>query len=168
MRTIIQSEPTRFISSTTSRDLWNHPTLDLFPDFTEQRAPQRALLFKNPSTFGELFDEDDRPLPTSAAELPDIHIWTMSFATNLLEILAGRRTPSQLAARCHRVIFLRLTSLAGTTEEIGRIRNIHQEEPLDGICESVITVRFGERVRALAIRAEGIDGRWLCTSLRLL
>jgi len=92
----------------------------------------------------------------------------MSFATNLLEILAGRRTPVQLATRCHRVIYLRLTSMAGTTEEIGRIRKIHQDAPLDGICESVITVRFGERVRALTIRAEGVDGRWLCTALRLL
>jgi hypothetical protein len=168
MRTINQPEMIRLISSSTSRDLWSHPTLDLFPDSIEEQKPQEALLYTTPSTFGELFDDDDRPLPTSATELPDIRLWTMSFATNLLEILAGRRTPSQLAARCHRVIFLRLTSLAGTTDEIGRIRKIHQEAPLDGICESVITVRYGERIRALVIRAEGIDGRWLCTALRLL
>jgi hypothetical protein len=168
MRTINQPEMIRLISSSTSRDLWSHPTLDLFPDSIEEQKPQEALLYTTPSTFGELFDDDDRPLPTSATELPDIRLWTMSFATNLLEILAGRRTPAQLAARCHRVIFLRLASLAGTTDEIGRIRKIHQEAPLDGICESVITVRYGERIRALVIRAEGIDGRWLCTALRLL
>ena len=168
MRTINQPETIRLISSSTSRDLWSHPTLDLFPDLIEEQKPQEALLYTTPSTFGELFDDDDRPLPTSATELPDIRLWTMSFATNLLEILAGRRTPAQLAARCHRVIFLRLASLAGTTDEIGRIRKIHQEAPLDGICESVITVRYGERIRALVIRAEGIDGRWLCTALRLL
>jgi hypothetical protein len=168
MRTINQPEATRLISSTTARELWSHPTLDLFPDIFEELKPQEAFLFKNPSTFGEIFDEDDRPLPTSASQLPDIRLWTMSFATNVLEILAGRRTPSQIAVRCHRVIYLRLISLAGTTAEIGRIRKIHQEEPLDGICESVITVRFGERMRALVIRTEGIDGRWLCTALRLL
>jgi hypothetical protein len=168
MRTINQPETIRLISSSTSRDLWSHPTLDLFPDSFEEQRPQEALLYTTPSTFGELFDDDDRPLPTSATELPDIRLWTMSFATNLLEILAGRRTPAQLATRCHRVIFLRLASLAGTTDEIGRIRKIHQEAPLDGICESVITVRYGERIRALVIRAEGIDGRWLCTALRLL
>jgi hypothetical protein len=168
MRTINQPETIRLISSSTSRDLWSHPTLDLFPDSIAEQKPQEALLYTTPSTFGELFDDDDRPLPTSATELPDIRLWTMSFATNLLEILAGRRTPAQLAARCHRVIFLRLASLAGTTDEIGRIRKIHQEAPLDGICESVITVRYGERIRALVIRAEGIDGRWLCTALRLL
>lgn len=168
MSTIEQAAPIRLISSTTPRDLWSHPTLDLFPDCFEEPKPQEALLFTSPSTFGELFDEDDRPLPTSASELPDIRIWTMSFAANLLEIMAGRRTPAQLATRCHRVIYLRLTSLSGTTPEIGRIRKIHQAAPLDGICESVITVRFGERIRALVIRTEGIDGRWLCTALRLL
>jgi len=168
MQTINQRTPIRLISSTTPRDLWSHPTLDLYPDCFEERKPQEALLFSTPSTFGEIFDEDDRPIPTSASELPDIRLWTMSFATNLLEILAGRRTPAQLATRCHRVIYLRLTSISGTTSEIGRIRKIHQDSPLDGICESVITVRYGERIRALVIRAEGVDGRWLCTALRLL
>jgi hypothetical protein len=168
MRTIDQPPVIRLISSSTPRDLWSHPTLDLFPDSVELPKPQEALLYRTPSTFGELFDEDDRPLPTSASELPDIRLWIMSFATNLLEILAGRRTPAQLADRCHRVIYLRLTSLSGTTDQIGKIRKIHQEAPLDGICESVITVRFGERIRALVIRTEGVDGRWLCTALRLL
>lgn len=168
MKTIEEPAPIRLISSTTPRDLWSHPTLNLYPDSLEERKPQEALLYSTPTTFGEIFDEDDQPLPTSATELPDIQRWVMNFATNFLEILAGRRTPAQLATRCHRVIFLRLTSMAGTTDEIGRIRKIHQEAPLDGICESVITVRFGERIRALVIRAEGVDGRWLCTSLRLL
>lgn len=168
MKTVIEQRSIRLVSSSTPPELWSHPTLNLYPECFEERKPQEAMLFTTPSTFGEIFDEDDRPIPTSSSELPDIHLWTMSFVTNLLEIIAGRRTPAQLANRCHRVIFLRLTSLAGTADEIGRIRKIHQEAPLDGICESVVTVRFGERVRALAIRAEGIDGRWLCTALRLL
>jgi hypothetical protein len=56
----------------------------------------------------------------------------------------------------------------GSQKEIGRIRNIHQNEPLDGICESTVTVRYGNRLRAIVIRFEGVDGRWLCTALRLL
>ena len=56
----------------------------------------------------------------------------------------------------------------GSQKEIGRIRNIHQSEPLDGICESTITIRFGNRLRAVVIRFEGVDGRWLCTALRLI
>ncbi len=160
--------PLALISSTTPPELWSHPTLDLFSPPVEIRRPQRALLYSTPSTFGDLFEDDDRPQPTSAADLPDIQTWTMSFAVNVLEILAGRRTPSQLASRCHHAIFMRIVSVAGSEKEIGRIRKIHLDQPLDGISESTVTVRFGERVRALVIRTEGVDGRWLCTALRLL
>jgi hypothetical protein len=156
------------ISSNTPQELWGHPTLDLFDLTVEQRAPQEALLYRSPSLFGEPFEDDDRPLPTSASELPEISQWTMSFAINLLEIIAGRRQPSQLATRCHYVIFRQLLPMVGCEKEVGRIRKIHQDQPLDGICESVITVRFGERLRALVIRTEGVDGRWLCTALRLM
>jgi hypothetical protein len=156
------------VSSNTSQDLWSHPTLDLFRSPLEEIPPQKALLFMTPSTFGESFDDDDRPIPTSSSELPDIHQWTMAFATNFLEIIAGRRQPAQLATRCHRVTYNSLLSQAGRMTEIGRIRKIHQDFPLDGLCESTITVRFGERIRALVIRTEGINGQWLCTAARLL
>jgi hypothetical protein len=51
---------------------------------------------------------------------------------------------------------------------VGRVRALHQSEPLDGICESTVTVRYGGRLRSLVIRFEGIDKRWLCTALHLL
>jgi len=168
MTTTQQIKPLQLISSTTPPELWSHPTLDLFDLSVRQTPPQKALLYSTPSHFGEQFDDDDRPQPTSSSELPDIKKWTMSFAINLLEAIAGRRQPAQLATRCHHVIYPRLLRLIGSEKEIGRIRKIHQDAPLDGICESVITVRFGERVRALVLRAEGVDGRWLCTEVRLL
>jgi hypothetical protein len=166
--TTLREEPIRLISSSTPPDLWSHPTLNFFPPPIAVFRAQEALLFTTPSTFGESFDEDDRPMPTSASDLPDVHQWTMAFATNYLEILAGRRQPAQLAHRCHRVIYSSLIAQTGRVKEIGRIRKIHQDFPLDGLCESTITVRFGERVRALVIRAEGVNGQWLCTALRLI
>jgi len=168
MTTARQLNPLQLISSTTPRELWSHPTLELFDLSIKECPPQEALLYSSPSFFGEQFDDDDRPRPTPSGELPDIRTWTMSFAISALEAIAGRRQPAQLATRCHHVIYPRLLRLVGCEKEIGRIRKIHQDQPLDGICESVITVRFGERVRALAIRSEGVDGRWLCTALSLL
>jgi len=41
-------------------------------------------------------------------------------------------------------------------------------EPLDGISESTVTVRYGDRLRVVAIRFEGLDQRWLCTALNLI
>ena len=52
--------------------------------------------------------------------------------------------------------------------EIGRVRKTRITEPLDGVCEATVTVRFGDRLRVVAIRFEGLDGRWLCTCLALI
>lgn len=160
-------------SETVDHNLWAHPILDLYPESHSEprREPlpeQKAKLYLVPSHFGEDFDGDDYPQPTSASDLPELHTWTMTFVVALLEIWAGRRQPAQLMSRCHRIIYNELIRKTGSQKEVGRIRSIHQSEPLDGICESTITVRFGERLRALVIRFEGVDGRWLCTELDLL
>ena len=161
-------ESLTLISSTTPRELWSHPTLDLFPPLGEKYQPQRALLFTTPSFFGESFDDDDRPQPTSTSVLPDVRLWTMSLAVSALEVFAGRRNPAQLAVRLHRVVYSELLISAGLAKEVGKVVKIHQDFPLDGIVESSLTVRFKERMRAMVLRAEGIDGKWLCTALELL
>jgi hypothetical protein len=157
-----------FISSTTPRELWVHPTLDLFTSPAQSYQPQKPLLFTTPSSFGEIFDEDDRPQPTPSSALPNIQQWSASLAISALEVFAGRRNPAQLAMRCHRVVYNDLLTSAGMSKEIGKIIKIHQVFPLDGVAESSITVQFKERMRAMVMRAEGIDGRWLCTALELI
>jgi hypothetical protein len=166
----IEELPERFTltSSTTPRELWGHPTLDLFTSPQKVYLPQSAMLFTTPSVFGESFDDDDRPIPTPSSALPNIHLWTMSLAVSALEVFAGRRNPAQLAMRCHRVVYNELLDSAGMSKEIGRVVKIHQDFPLDGIAESSLTVQFEKRMRAMVIRAEGIDGKWLCTALELI
>jgi hypothetical protein len=65
-------------------------------------------------------------------------------------------------------VYQELQNATGFQKEIGKFRNIHINEPLDGLCESAITVRFNNRLRTMTIRFEGVDHRWLCTSLDLL
>ena len=168
MNTVNSKEVLTLISSTTPRELWSHPTLDLFPPLGEVYQPQRALLYKTPSFYGDDFDLDDCPKPTSTSELPDIRLWTMSLAVSALEVFAGRRNPAQLAVRLHRVVYSELLISAGLAKEIGKVVKIHQDFPLDGIVESSLTVKFKERMRAMVLRAEGVDGKWLCTALELL
>lgn len=156
------------ISSTEDRSLWSHPVLEIFAPKREAIPEQRAKLYLVPTTFGEDLEPDEIPIPTSAAELPALHEWTMKFAVSVVEIWAGRRQPAQLINWCHRVIYMDLLRKVGTQKEIGKIRSIHQCEPLDGICESTVTVRYGNRLRAMMIRFEGQNGKWLCTALRLL
>jgi hypothetical protein len=163
------------ISSNEDPEMWKHPQLDLYSlselaktRQVETLPEQRAKLYLVPSTFGEEFEPGFEPVPTSASDLPDLHAWTMKFAVSIVEIWAGRRQPAQLISKCHRNIYMKLLKQVGSQKEIGRIRSIYQCEPLDGICESTITVRFGDRLRALVIRFEGVDQRWLCTELHLI
>ena len=163
------------ISSNEDPEMWNHPQLDLYSlsevaanRKVEKLPEQRAKLYLIATTFGEEFEPGFEPVPTSATELPELHAWTMKFAVSVVEIWAGRRQPAQLISKCHRQIYMKLLKQVGSQKEIGRIRSIHQCQPLDGICESTITVRFGDRLRAMVIRFEGVDQRWLCTELRLI
>ena len=149
-------------------DFWDHPVLDLFQPTVVEVVAQKAFLFRTPSSFGENYDPDFAPQPTSASELPELHTWTLKFVVSVLEIWAGKRQPTQLARWCHQKIYAELTRNVGSQKEVGRVRALHQSEPLDGICESTVTVRYGGRLRSLVIRFEGIDKRWLCTALTLL
>ncbi len=158
----------QLISSTEDPALWSLPVLDLFAPLTPVMPPQVARLYLVPSTFGEEIEPDELPIPSSATDLPELHQWTMKFIVSVLEIWAARRQPAQLIRSCHRVIYLELLRKTGSQSEIGKIKSIHQSEPLDGICESTVTVRYGNRLRAIVIRFEGVDGHWLCTALRLL
>ena len=161
------------ISSTEDPAMWAHPVLDLFGkedkvQDVQEKIVHRAKLYLVPTTFGEEFDDGDEPIPTSAEDLQDIHAWTMKCAVSVLEIWAGRRQPAQLISHCHRFIYLQLLKGVGSQKEIGRIKTIHQNQPLDGICESTVTVRYGDRLRAIVIRFEGVNEKWLCTELKLL
>ena len=165
----------RLISSSEDPALWTHPQLDLYSlaelankKKFEPLPVQSARLYLIPSNFGEEYEPGFEPVPTSASELPELHTWTMKFAVSVIEIWAGRRQPAQLISRFHRHTYMELLKQVGSQKEIGRIRTIHQCEPLDGICESTVTVRYGDRLRAMVIRFEGVDKRWLCTELRLI
>jgi hypothetical protein len=166
-------EVLHLISSTEDPAMWSHPVLDLFAKEkkfgeVQEDVVHRTKLYLVPTTFGEEYEDGDEPVPTSAQDLPDIHIWTMRFAVSVIEIWAGRRQPAQLISHCHRFIYMDLLKAVGSQKEIGRIRTIHQNEPLDGICESTVTVRYGNRLRAMVIRFEGVNEKWLCTELKIL
>ena len=154
--------------SSNQPELWNHPMLELYPFESPQSFVLKPLLYSIPTRFDEEYDADFQPQPTSASDLPDLGQWALKFGMSVLEIWAARRQPAQLARWCHRVIYSELVKNVGSQKDVGRIRKLYQCEPLDGINESTITVRFDKRVRSMVLRFEGVDNRWLCTSLTLL
>lgn len=155
------------ISSDPNED-WQHLVLEMFRPVLPALPIQKPRLYLVASTFGEEYDAEFAPEPTSAADLPEIIDLVFQFIHNVVEIWAGRRSASQVQAMCHHPIFAELHRNSGHQKDVGRIRRIKVTQPLDGICEATVMIRYGDRLRAVAIRFEGLDGRWLCTALTLI
>lgn len=86
----------------------------------------------------------------------------------IAEVLGGCRAPGQLANRIGRTAYetvcrARHTYTPGARPRVGRIR---ASSPVPGAIEVSAVVRFGPRWRALALRLDWVDDRWLCTQLR--
>jgi hypothetical protein len=145
-----------------------HPVLEIFKPEPLIQEAKKPRLYLVPSNFGEEFDAEFAPQPTSASDLPKIEPLILQFIHNAVEIWSGRRSPQQLQQLCHYTVFGELQRMTGSIKELGRVRKTRITEPLDGICEATVTIRFGDRLRVVAIRFEGLDGRWLCTYLNLI
>jgi len=73
-----------------------------------------------------------------------------------------------LARWTHRNIFDGVVKASGAKRALPKIRNIYISQPIDGVGEVTVTLRYDERVRSLVMRFEGVDKRWLCTELSLI
>lgn len=136
------------------------------PYHPELQEPQKLYLI--PTTHGESFDPDFSPVPSSANELPDGDRWTHAYIISAIEILSGRRPLVQISRNTHRFIYNNLAKQSGSLSELPKVKKIHRNRPIDGVIELVATIAFKNRVRALAARFEGVDGKWLCTEFELI
>jgi hypothetical protein len=112
--------------------------------------------------------------------LPDPEPFVRNLTRGVLEVLAGVREVDQLARWLTEDAFRRLVTRANLAARarsargvsakrtVHAILSVRQQFPADGIVESVVVVRGPARTRAVAIRLEGMDGRWRATSLALL
>ena len=167
MNTLIAKAVNLLPKSSTDEYL-DHPMLDIFRPNELPPFNQKPYLYQISSIYGEEFDPDFAPIPTSSSKLPSLEDWNRTLILSVLEIWAGKRSPNQLARWCQSPVFQELTRNVGSQSIVGKLRKIHIQEPLDGLCEAIATVRFNERLRSIAIRLEGVDGRWLCTNLKLI
>ncbi|MBU3642401.1 MAG: hypothetical protein FGM48_00495 [Candidatus Nanopelagicaceae bacterium] len=134
----------------------------------ENTYVQEPYLYKLSSLYKEDYVPGFEPEPTSASELPEITKFAENFAKSVLEIWAGKRPASHLSKYCHRSVYQDLVTAIGYQKEVGKFRRIYINQPLDGLCESTVTVRFKDRLRSMALRFEGVDHKWICTSLDLI
>jgi hypothetical protein len=137
------------------------PVLRLVPPLAPPAAPQR-------------FDDQAwlASERTPSSRLPDAAAMGRLLVQALLEVRAGVRPIQQLRRDTTPEVYIALrTSLgiaprvAGSRPDRGAVRSLHVQQRPEGVAEVCATVRQGSRYAALALRLEGVDGRWRCTEL---
>jgi hypothetical protein len=115
------------------------------------------------------------PQPTPRALLPEPKPWAARLVQAIVEVTAGARPVGQLIRWTTNDVYESMQrrmahagSMAGSVRRVGSIvRSVHVDEPRDGVAEVCAVVQHGVRCRAIALRLEGVDGRWQCTALQV-
>jgi hypothetical protein len=110
--------------------------------------------------------------------LPEPRAWATRFVQAAVEVGAGLRPPSQLVrwassdvqatlSRRHQVA-ARMRQRAGSTAgSRARVRTVFTCSPRAGAVEVSAVVNDSQRVRAVAMRMESLNGRWRVTAFEL-
>lgn len=136
-------------------------------------APPELRLVPRPEAEEDADAVDFGPQPTATADLPEARGWAGRFAQALVEVLAGDRPVAQLVRWTTTAVYEEVAGLiAGPGVSRGDaargvVRSVHVSQPADGVAEVAALVRRGARSTAVALRLEGLDGRWQCTALDL-
>lgn len=124
----------------------------------------------------DFFDQQ----PTSTSALPDPQPLIENLTRCVIEILAGARELDQIARwltddvyrhLLKRVVLssrARQAKGAQAVRPVFAIGSVIVCEPRDGIVEATVVVRGRARVRAVALRLEGLDRRWRATAIHVL
>jgi hypothetical protein len=135
-------------------------------------APSLKARFDEREFFGQQ--------PTSTASLPDPRPLLENLTRCVVEILAGARELEQIARwvsdDVYRHLLKRVVISSRARQAKGQkptrpsftIGSTTICEPRDGVIEAVIIVRGRARVRAVALRLEGLDNRWRATAINVL
>lgn len=166
------------------------PELRLLP--TTNEPADTAVMAVGPRTQRrpgrrDSVEEEFGPQKTASTMLPAPTPWAGRLVQAVIEVVSGVRPVSQLVrwttapvyeALCARVTRPGAGPGAGagtgaggrdvvTTRLAEVVRSVRVSEPRDGVAEVCAIVQQGPRCRAIALRLEGIDGRWQCTALQI-
>ncbi len=119
------------------------------------------------------------PQRTARTDLPDPAAWAGRMAQALVEVMTGQRPAPQVVRwttpEVYAVVARRGALVARRTAE-GRAPRARQRvvarrvrvcEPADGVAEAAVVVLHGPRVRAVALRLVGQDGKWRVSALQV-
>lgn len=112
--------------------------------------------------------------PTRRDDLPDPRDWAAHIAQALVEVMGGARPAPQLLRWTTPEVYAVVARRAAVSARRGMpptrrtvVRSLRVCEPADGVAEASAVVVDGGRVRALAMRLVGLDGRWRVEALQV-
>jgi hypothetical protein len=120
------------------------------------------------------------PQRTPSTALPDPEPFLRNLTRGVLEVFSGVREVDQLARWLTEDPYRKLVTRANIAARarsargipakrpVHAILSVHHSSPADGVIEAVVIAQGPARTRAVAVRLEGMDGRWRATSLALL
>lgn len=136
--------------------------------------PLRLLALVPPAPRPAPFDDDAwlASTRTPSAELPAAGAFARVLLQGLLEVAAGLRPVTQLRRDTTAELYGELSQAlaarpraAGARPDRRAVRSLHVQQRPEGVAEVCATVARGARTIAVALRLEGLDGRWRCTEL---
>jgi len=110
--------------------------------------------------------DDSEHRHTSKSELPSAHQWSIRLVHGLVEVMNGVRPATQLTRWLTLEVMNQVKSHI-YAHDMRRltVRSVHVTEPSDGVAEVCAVFGTQNRCYALAMRLEGLDGRWRTTQL---
>lgn len=121
------------------------------------------------------------PQPTCAEQLPDAAQWAAHVGQALVEVMRGSRTATQVlrwtSPEVYTAVARRAAAQSRRATRVHRggsdtarrvqVRTSRVSLPREDVAEASLVLLDGQRVRALALRLEGRDGRWVVTALQI-
>jgi hypothetical protein len=133
-------------------------------------APLHPVAEPAPNGDPPATDEEFDTVRTRRAALPPPGPRAAVLIRAVLETISGDRPPLQLMRWVTPAVFEDIESAvyAGSARcWAASMRRLVVTEPADGVAEVAAVVQRGVRATALAMRLEGLDGRWVVTALQL-
>lgn len=145
---------------------------------TPQTSPSRELVNTRLASYN---DEDFFGFQhTLRTELPDPTTLVENLAGSLMEILAGARELDQISRWVTDEVYRNLLTRVQASARARAVKKIAAHRPTFSLgralvsfpaeyaAECVILVHGRARTRSIAIRLEGLDGRWRATAIHVL
>lgn len=105
---------------------------------------------------------------TATEHLPPVDRAASMLARALIEVLSGRRPLAQLRVHCAPEVYAGLADRPSAgPSALPHLLTVRVCEPADGVAEVSAAFRRADRVRAVAFRLQGVDGRWRITALQV-